>query len=96
MCLANKKQTEINITHRKLSSLPQSDDLKKEVKSMYHHRTARVSGFQVRLKGDKAVAIGKANRRINWLAEIAEDISEFYRHSNRRIPNSFAIYTVTP
>ena len=96
MCIMQKKQSEITIVHRELAGLEPTPELKREVEMMYHRRTAQVSGFQVRLQGNKAVAIGKRNRRINWLAELAEDISEFYRDSHRSIPNSFAIYTVTP
>lgn len=87
--------TDTKIIHRHLDSYEATENVKKEVLSIVNHKSARVDGFYIRLKGDRCVAIGKRQNRINDLVSIVHNISDFARLHKRKIPTAFHFVTVS-
>ncbi len=85
----------MHINHRHLSSIPATDGVKREMKSIINDRSVRIHGYYIRIKNGVCVAIGKRPKLIGDLLAVVRAIEEFARSSKRKIPTEFNFFTVS-
>ena len=79
--------TEIAIEHA-------PKQVRRDIQSLIHPRTAVVKGWHIRMKGTTCTAIGPRFRRKNMGAEICHAISDFARLHHRQIPKNYRLFAV--